>query len=159
VVGGIFAGDPSANGYQPDSTAPQLDRYMRRTETTGYLRLDVEPQSAQVFVDGFFAGTAADFRLSGQEIDAGPHRVDIRADGYDSQSVELRIRPNDTLSYRATLAPREQRGEQRSPAAAAPKTFYVISRCYAGTKKPTKEMLPAGCRVEDLREIPPVVAP
>lgn len=158
-VGGYFVGEPWANGSQPESTAPQLDRYMRRSETTGTLRLDVEPQNAQVLVDGLYAGTVADFRLSGQLLDAGPHRVEIRADGFDSQMVDVRIRANETLSYRGTLARREQRVEQRSPVAAAPKTFYVISRCYAGTRKPTQDQLPAGCRLEDLRTIPPVVAP
>jgi hypothetical protein len=158
-VGGLLIADPF--GYylgQPESTAPQLDRYMRQADATGYLRLDVEPGSAQVFVDGLYAGTVADFRGSGQALDAGPHRIEIRADGFENQSVELRIRANDTLSYRGTLTRREQRPEP-PVAAAAPKTFYVIPRCYAGTSRPTKEQLPSGCRIEDLRTIPPVLAP
>jgi hypothetical protein len=124
----------------------------------GYLRLEVEPESAQVFVDGLFAGTVSDFRRGGGgSLDAGPHRIEFRADGYETQSVELRIRANDVLSYRGTLTRRDTRSDTR--AAATPKTFYVIPRCYAGTSRPRADQLPAGCQMKDLRTIPPVVAP
>lgn len=158
--GGGYVTDPSGYISEPDSSAPVLDRYMRgENNPDGYLRLDVEPENAQVYVDGFYAGTVGDFRRGGgRALDAGPHRVEFRADGYDSQSVELRVRANDVLSYRGTLNRVDDRPQLRA-AAAQPKTFYVISRCYAGTSKPTAEQLPAGCRLSDLREVPPVVAP
>jgi hypothetical protein len=157
---GGYVTDPFGYISQPDSSAPQLDRYMsERDDAAGYLRLDVEPESAQVYVDGFYAGTVADFRRSGGRlVDSGPHRVEFRADGYDSQSVELRIRANDVLAYRGTLTRRDDRPELRA-AAGPPKTFYVIPRCYAGTSRPRAEQLPAGCKVSDVREVPPVVAP
>jgi hypothetical protein len=124
----------------------------------GYLRLEVEPDSAQVFVDGLYAGIVSDFRRGGgRTLDAGPHRIEFRAEGYDSQSVELRVRANDVLSYRGTLTRSQPRTETR--AAAVGKTFYVIPRCYAGTSKPRAEQLPAGCRLSDLRTVPPVVGP
>ena len=104
-----------------------------------------------------YVGTVADFR-GGRGLDAGPHRVEIRADGFDSQSVELRIRPDDVLSYRGTLTARDQRPEQRA-AAAPPKTFYVIPRCYAGDTPPRPEQLPASCKGASVRTIPPVVPP
>jgi hypothetical protein len=149
--------DPFGYSSQPDSSSPYLDRYMRQGTTTGYLRLEVEPTTAQVYVDGLYAGIVADFRSGGYPLDAGPHRIEIRADGFNSQSVELRIRANDVLAYRGTLTAREQRSEQR--AAAAPKTFYVIPRCYAGDTPPTPEQLPASCKGAKVRTIPPVVAP
>jgi hypothetical protein len=165
---GFFYGGYGAAGYvtdpfgyisQPESSAPALDRYMREGNLEGYLRLEVEPDDAQVFVDGLYAGTVSDFRRSGgRTLEAGPHRIEFRADGYDSQSVELRVRANDVLSYRGTLTRRDQRPDARA-AAATPKTFYVIPRCYAGTSRPRPEQLPAGCRLNDLRTIPPVVAP
>ena len=156
---GGYVTDPFGYISQPDSTAPALERYMREGDNPeGYLRLEVEPDTAQVFVDGLYAGTVSDFRRGGgQTLDAGPHRVEFRAEGYDSQSVELRVRANDVLSYRGTLTRRDDRPELRA-AAAPPKTFYVIPRCYAGTSRPRADQLPAGCRESDLREIPPVVA-
>jgi hypothetical protein len=156
--GGSYITDPFGYISQPDSSSPYLDRYMRQTTATGYLRLDVEPASAQVYVDGLYVGTVADLRTGGYPLDAGPHRVEIRADGFDSQSVELRIRANDVLSYRGTLTARDQRPEQRG-AAAPPKTFYVIPRCYAGDTPPTPEQLPAACKGAKARTVPPVVAP
>jgi hypothetical protein len=158
--GGGYVADGFGYISEADSSAPVLDRYMRQGETVeGYLRLDVEPASAQVYVDGFYAGTVDDFRRGGgRALDAGPHRVEFRAEGYDSQSVELRVRANDVLSYRGTLVPVDDRPQLRA-SAAQPKTFYVIPRCYAGTSKPKAEQLPAGCRLSDLREIPPVVTP
>jgi hypothetical protein len=150
--------DPFGYISQPESSSPALDRYMQQGQSAGYLRLDVEPQTAQVYVDGYYAGTVADFNRGGFALDAGPHRIEMRADGFDSQSVELRIRANDVLSYRGTLTRRDQRPEQRA-AAGTPKTFYVIPRCYAGTSRPRAEQLPAGCRLNDLRTVPPVVTP
>jgi hypothetical protein len=151
--------DPFGYIGQPDSPLPPVERYMRDdAEREGYLRLEVEPEDAQVFVDGLYSGSVADFRRSGgQLLDAGPHRIEFRAEGYDSQSVELRIRANDVLSYRGTLTRRDGRPELRA-AAGPPKTFYVIPRCYAGTSRPRAEQLPAGCKVSDVREVPPVVA-
>jgi hypothetical protein len=158
--GGGYVTDSFGYISEPDSSAPVLDRYMRgENNTDGYLRLDVEPESAQVYVDGFYAGTVGDFRRGGgRALDAGPHRVEFRAEGYDSQSVELRVRANDVLSYRGTLNRVDDRPQLRV-STAQPKTFYVIPRCYAGTSKPQAEQLPAGCRLSDLREVPPVVAP
>jgi hypothetical protein len=156
--GAGYISDPFGYISQPESGAPQLDRYMRgRDDAAGYLRLDVEPESAQVYVDGLYAGTVADFRRGGRALEAGPHRIEFSADGFDSQSVELRIRANDTLSYRGTLNRRDARPEQRA-AAAPPKTFYVIPRCYAGTSRPRADQLRPGCRLSDLREVPPNVA-
>jgi hypothetical protein len=156
---GGYITDPFGYISQPDSSAPVLDRYMREGDRAdGYLRLDVEPESAQVYVDGYYAGTVADFRRSGgRALDSGPHRVEFRADGFDSQSVELQIRANDVLAYRGTLNPRDDRPELRA-SAGPPKTFYVIPRCYAGTTRPRQAQLPAGCKVSDVREVPPVVA-
>jgi hypothetical protein len=156
---GGYITDPFGYISQPDSSSPALDRYMRNEQGTGYLRLEVEPDTAQVYVDDLYAGTVADFRRGGRALDVGPHRVDIRADGYEPQGVELRIRSNDTLSYRGTLTRRDDRAEVQRTAAATPKTFYVIPRCYAGTSRPRAEQLPPGCRISDVRTVPPVVEP
>ena len=157
---GGYVTDPFGYISQPESSAPALERYMREGDASeGYLRLEIQPDSAQVFVDGLYAGTVSDFRRSGGgRLDSGPHRIEFRADGYDSQSVELRIRANDVLSYRGTLNRSDDRPELRA-AAGPPKTFYVIPRCYAGTSRPRADQLPVGCNVKDVREVPPVIAP
>ena len=145
--------DPFGYISQPYSRQP--DAAFRDSDGTGYLRIEVEPDTAQVLVDGLYVGTVGDFRRGGRALDAGPHRVEIRAEGFDPQTVEVRIRPNDLLTYRGTLSRIEQRADLR-PAAPA-KTFFVIPRCYAGDSRPRLEQLPPGCRMSDLREVPPVV--
>ena len=140
--------------YYPSQPADDSDP--RGSDGIGYLRLDVQPETARVYVDGYYVGSVSDFRRMARALDAGPHRVEFRADGYESQSVEMSIRANDTLSYQGTLTAVAQRAELRP---AAPKTFYVIPRCYAGDTRPRADQLPAGCRVGNLRTIPPVVAP
>jgi PEGA domain len=143
-------------GYISQPYAPADDSDPRDTAGIGYLRLDVEPETARVYVDGLYVGVVSDFRRAPRALDAGPHRVEIRADGFESQSVDVSIRANDTLSYRGTLTRNEQRAALPP---AAPKTFYVIPRCYAGDTRPRADQLPAGCRVGNLRTIPPVIAP
>jgi hypothetical protein len=157
-----FRGNGSGYGYITDPFgyisqpyAPQSDdSQLREAEGTGYLRLDVEPDTARVYVDGLYMGTVGDFRRAGRALDAGPHRVEIRADGFEVQSFDVRIRANDMLSYRGTLTRTEQRAELRAP---VPKTFYVIPGCYAGDVRPRTDQLPKGCQIARLRQVPPVV--
>lgn len=140
--------------YYPSQPADDSDP--RGSDGVGYLRLDVQPETARVYVDGYYVGSVSDFRRAARALDAGPHRVEFRADGYETQSVEMSIRANDTLSYRGALTAVAQRADLRP---AAPKTFYVIPRCYAGDTRPRADQLPAGCQLARIREVPPVKGP
>lgn len=145
-------------GYISQPYARPADDTSTRAAENGYLRIELEPDAAQVFVDGYYAGTVGDFRRGGgRALDAGLHRLEIRADGFEPANVEIRVRPNETLAYRGSLR-RERRADIRA-AVAAPKVFYVIPGCYAGDVRPRAEQLPAGCQIARLREVPPVVAP
>ena len=148
VGNGYYA--PNDNDRRVDTDAP-VD--------VGYLRLNVQPFTAQVFVDGFYVSTVETFTSGGpaRALPAGPHRVEIRADGYDTATFDVRIEPNETITYRRELG-REEPKQARNVAPAIPKTFYVIPKCYAGDKKPSADMLPPGCRVSNLRTIPPIVS-
>lgn len=127
------------------------------TETdvaTGVLSLRVTPSTAQVFVDGAFAGTAAEF-ATGRRLGVGPHRIELRADGYETHAFDKRILGNDVVEYRQDLF------EVRPPAprvvAPAPDTvavrrpYYVIPGCYGGNTPPTASRLPAGCNITALQ--------
>ena len=106
--------DPFGYISQPyDPSRPANDSDPRDSGGIGYLRLDVEPEAARVYVDGFYVGSVSDFRRAARAFDAGPHRVEFRADGYESQSVDMSIRANDTLSYRGTLTTVAQRADLR----------------------------------------------
>ena len=76
----------------------------------GRLRLRVEPATAQVYVDGFYMGTVDDFNGSGQDVslEAGPHRIEIRAPGYETLTFDVKTEPSRTITYRGTLRPVRQ---------------------------------------------------
>lgn len=73
---------------------------------TGGVQLDFEPRRAQVYVDGFYAGLVDSFSGYYHHLDlpAGPHRVDILLDGYQSQTLTIVVQPGRTITYRGTLS-------------------------------------------------------
>jgi hypothetical protein len=79
--------------------------YSYRDGYDGQLRLKVKPREAQVFVDGYFAGIVDDFDGVFQRlhIEPGPHRIEIRDDGYEPLSFEVRILPDRTVTYSGDL--------------------------------------------------------
>jgi len=95
------------------------------------------------------------FGLGCGYIEAGPHPVEIRADGFETVTFDVRIVPNETLTFRTDL----KRQDVSPPPAAAPprptrRTQSVIPRCYAGDTPPRAEQLPAGCDSTRVRTIP-----
>src|SRR5262245_31353032 len=101
-LGGYYGGyyDPwYYGGYQGGGGYYRDDGY------EGQLRLKVKPRSAQVFVDGYFAGVVNDFDGVFQRlhIEPGPHRIEVREDGYDSLNFEVRILPDRTVTYSGEL--------------------------------------------------------
>ena len=71
----------------------------------GSLRIRVKPREASVYIDGYFAGQVDDFDGVFQRlhIDSGPHRVEIRADGYEPLTFEINIQPSRTVTYKGEL--------------------------------------------------------
>lgn len=123
----------------------------------GRLALFVTPGSAQVYVDGFYAGTVADFQDRGMWLESGPHRIELRGDGYQTDAFDVRIDPDRPVEYRRDLTQSGARSEAPRVAAATPKTFYVIPGCYAGDTPPQKDRLPDGCESRNVRTVPPVI--
>jgi hypothetical protein len=122
---------------------------------TGTLWLDIEPRGVgEVYVDGYLAGTTLDVRGS-MELDAGPHQVEIRADGYQPVGVAVRIEPGGVVTLRRALqplavAPSPLPAPAASAAPVAPtpiprKPFYYIPGCYLGDVPPKDAGLPPSC--------------
>lgn len=130
-----------------------------QVEPNGYLHLQVQPGSAQVYIDGVYMGTADDFRriIPGRSLEAGRHRLELRAPGYETVTEDIRIFPNETLTYQKELVRAAPLRQPPAAAAAAPRTFYVIPGCYAGDRPPRAARLPAKCDVAQVRTIPPIV--
>jgi hypothetical protein len=88
--------------FQPATTANAAQGSLR-----GNLRLDVEPHTAQVYVDGFYLGTVEDSHRSpaGLTLATGWHRLEFRAPGFETPAINVTIEPNRTTSYQGTLKP------------------------------------------------------
>ena len=71
----------------------------------GSLRLKVKPREATVYVDGYYVGRVDDFDGMFQRlhIEPGPHRIEIRADGYETLEFEVRMLPDRTTTYEGEL--------------------------------------------------------
>ncbi len=89
--GGGYYGDPQYSSSSPGEE--------------GSLRLKIKPREASVFVDGYYVGVVDDFDGMFQRlrIEAGPHRVEIRAPGYETLSFEVRLVPDHTTTYTGEL--------------------------------------------------------
>jgi len=141
---GYYAGEP--NAVDPSSVAAQ-----QAPHPTGMLRLSMTPSSAQVFVDSYYVGTVAD--IEAQRIltlDAGPHRLEMRAPGYETLNVDVRVPARETITYQGAL------DLTRAPAAARASTassnpMYLIPNCYLGNVPPRANRLPSGCDIKQVQ--------
>jgi hypothetical protein len=126
----------------PPVPAPE-SRPIEQPPAPGRLILDVEPDTAQVFADGYYVGVPDDFGAArgGGLIEAGPHRIDISATGYEPVTLDLRVTAGQSMTYRAVLKPNPP------SVSVAPTTFYLIPGCYMGNVPPKDAHLPATCDV------------
>lgn len=71
----------------------------------GALRLKVKPEHGQVYVDGYYVGEVDSFDGIFQklQIDAGAHRVEIRAPGYETVQFEVMVLAGETVTYKGDL--------------------------------------------------------
>jgi hypothetical protein len=71
----------------------------------GELRLDVSPRFAQVYVDGYYAGTVDDFDGAFQalKLESGAYRIEIIAPGHETLTFDVRINPGQKIRYRGDL--------------------------------------------------------
>lgn len=155
ALSGGYAGGYGAyydtGGYASSPTVPP------EPAPDGRLALFVTPGSTQVYVDGFYTGTVADYQDRGMWLESGPHHIELRGDGYQTESFDVRIDPDRPAEYRRDLTQSTGRSDAPRAAAATPKTFYVIPGCYAGDTPPQKDRLPDGCSARNVRTVPPVV--
>lgn len=69
----------------------------------GGVRIEGAPRDAQVFADGYYVGIVDNFDGVFQHInlEAGPHRIEIRAPGYPPTTFDVRVEPGQTITYHA----------------------------------------------------------
>jgi len=87
----------------------------------GAVKLDVKPKNAEVYADGDYVGEVRDFdgAFHHLELAGGEHKIEVRASGYEPLTVNVRIMPGRTVTYRGELEPaggRHQSLDGRLPA-------------------------------------------
>ena len=114
---------------------------------TGSARLQVKPRTAEVYVDGYLAGTVDDFdgALQRLNLPAGEHTLTLFLEGYQTMTQKVLFRPGATLNLKydlAQLGAGESSGPRPVPAEDAPS---------AAQQRPTPPGAPETRRVERTR--------
>jgi hypothetical protein len=144
-------------GYGVDDTTTPAQRTPAPAEPpTGLLRLAVTPASAQVFVDSYYVGTVEDIEAQRVlRLEAGPHRIEMRAPQYRTLTVDVRVAPLETVTYRGALEPIRPQSAAAPAPPGPPTVMYVIPKCYLGNLPPRQDRLPAGCNAKDVQILKP----
>ena len=71
----------------------------------GGLRIDLPQRDAEVFVDGYFVGTVDNFDgvMQQANLEAGPHRIEIRSPEFETIEFNVNIEPGRTITYRGSM--------------------------------------------------------
>jgi hypothetical protein len=102
---------PSGPPAESSSIQPPFEPTAMAGASQGSLRgnlwLDVEPSSAQVYVDGFYVGNVADCHRSpaGLDLATGWHRLEFRAPGFETPAINVTVETNRTTRYQGELKP------------------------------------------------------
>jgi hypothetical protein len=95
------------------------------------LRLQVSPKEAEVFIDGYYAGTVDNFDGIFQRLhlEPGEHDLELFLPGHRSFTQKIYLQPLSTFRVRHTMEPlRAGEPEPVRPAAAAPPQGGAVSR-------------------------------
>jgi hypothetical protein len=90
---------------QPSSIQPPPLLPRASVSGSGTLRLDIEPGTTQVFVDGFYAGSVAEINGKGFTLAAGWHRLVFRSPGYESAAANVTVQRNRTTTHHFVWPP------------------------------------------------------
>ena len=102
----LFAGNPFsfrfACGWQPGfryryAVVPGM--------AYGGMSFLLNPDDAEVYVDGQFVGIARDFGGQPVPVPAGRHRIELYAPGFGPVAFDVDVRPGQVIPYRGSLYP------------------------------------------------------
>ncbi len=97
---GVYYG---TGGYYPYGYTP--DGYFNPIPGHYYggLRITGAPRSAHVFADGYYVGLVDDFDgiFQHMNLEAGPHHIEIQAEGFAPVAFDVNVRPGETITFRA----------------------------------------------------------
>lgn len=111
----------------PYAYSPHLATYYGGYAYSSAVRLDVEPEETEVYVDGYFTGIVDSFDgfLQRLRLPPGEHEIELYLDGYESTRQTLYLAPGETYRIRYEMlpladgAPQPPRPEPAAPPPAA----------------------------------------
>jgi hypothetical protein len=91
-------------GYN-NSGGAEFSREVPAREATGSVRVRVSPRQGKVYVDGTLMGVVDDFDGLGSHLatTAGPHEIEIRADGYKTLTLPVYVEGDKTVTVRGSM--------------------------------------------------------
>ena len=71
----------------------------------GQPELKVKPRNAKVYVDGYFVGLVDEFDGAFQKLalNSGRHKVEVRAEGFETAEFDVLITPDQTVTFQGEL--------------------------------------------------------
>ena len=104
----LFGGMGSSYGYDlyyGGGGGGYSSGYSQSFRDVGNLRLKVKPSNAQVHIDGYYVGVVDSFdgALQRLRVEAGNHRVELKADGYEPVQFDVMIISGDTITYKGEM--------------------------------------------------------
>jgi hypothetical protein len=95
--GDPYGMDPYYSGYGSYGSYASRDQ--------GNLKLKVKPRSAKVYVDGYFVGYVDQFDGAFQKLplNGGRHKVEVKADGFETAEFDVLITPDQTVTFQGEL--------------------------------------------------------
>jgi hypothetical protein len=97
----------SGQGYPPQQPAPSVGGVQRggQQPAPGGVSFEITPDTAAVFVDGTYVGTAGNFSPTSQPLGliSGRHHIEIRASGYRTMTFDVDVTPGQVIPYQGTL--------------------------------------------------------
>jgi hypothetical protein len=129
----------------PECVGSGCDATGTAVRSRGRFHVDIQPRNvAQVYLDGVFIGTAGE-SWEDLDVDAGPHLVEVRADGFEPAQESVLVTSGRALTYTTTLQRIAPPAVTPPTGPAAPAAYYFIRGCYVGNVPPEQADLPAGC--------------
>lgn len=94
-------------GPSPWGFWPYVDPAYVRSQLTSAVRVQVRPPETEVFVDGYFAGTADQFDGMFQRLRVAPgqHVLELYLAGHQSVRQDLLLAPGDSYKVQYTMQP------------------------------------------------------
>ena len=98
-----YYGDPFGDPYGYGGGRSYASSYGRGEQ--GNLKLKVKPRAAKVYVDGYFVGYVDQFDGAFQKLalNTGRHRVEVRAEGFETAEFDVLINPEQTVTFQGEL--------------------------------------------------------